>query len=248
MYDFLLTAEPEDRAAERERQRRILANLPRNSTSAAYLLHRATALYDVQVRLEDAAIAMKDMQGDAAHAAGCKTGVKHLANTIPQLTSEIGHLTLAARYDMDCVSEGADLDVEVPGVPLSVQKAARALHKQKEDAIKKASEEQACLQANANAMAFQQKQNQPSSALPGATVAAAGSGGTTFPRPVQAYNRTRYPCDACGVRGHWKAKDVCRPEDLQAYTAQLALHAPPAAVALNLPALPPPPGTSGRHY
>jgi hypothetical protein len=171
MYDFL-TADLEDWAAECERQRRILANLPRNSTSATYLLHRATALYDVQVRLEDAAIAMKDVPANTAHAAGCKTGIKHIANAIPQLTSEIGHLTLAARYDMDCVSEAADLDVEVLGVPLSVQKAARALHKQKEDAIKKAGEEQARLQtrrrmqANTNAMALQQQQHQPSTAPP----------------------------------------------------------------------------------
>jgi hypothetical protein len=192
MYDFL-TAEPEDRAAERDCQRRILANLPRSSTSATYLLHRATALYDVQVKLEDTAITMKTVPTEAAHAAGCKTGVKHIKAAIPQLTTEIGHLTLAARYDMDCASEAADLDVEVPGVPLSVQKAARALHKQKEEAIKKAGEEQARLQtrrrlqANANAMGLQQQQQQPSTAPPAAaaaaaaTVAAAGSGGATFP-------------------------------------------------------------------
>jgi hypothetical protein len=209
MYDFL-TAEPEDRAAERDRQRRILANLPHSSTSATYLLHRATALYDVQVKLEDTAIAMVTVPTEAAHATGCKTGAKHIKAAIPLLTTEIGHLTLAARYDMDCASEAADLDVEVPGVPHSVQRAARALHKQKEEAMKKAGEEQARLQtrrrlqANANAMALQQQQHQPSTAPPAAaaaaaTVAAAGSGGAAFPRPVQAHAIPATPAASAAI-------------------------------------------------
>jgi hypothetical protein len=74
-----------------------LANLPKSSTTSDYLVRRASSLYDTQLRLEDALIALRPVTTDAAHAEGCKAVVKHLQNALPWLIAEIGTLTLAAR-------------------------------------------------------------------------------------------------------------------------------------------------------
>jgi len=64
-----------------------------------------------------------------------------------------------------------------------------------------------------------------------------------MPQPVPAFNRPvsdkeRYPCRACGVRGHWRNDGKCKPEDVQAHLAKLA-----AAVPSPMLSLPAPPST-----
>jgi hypothetical protein len=254
MYNFR-TATQEDRMAERERQRHLLANIPRTPT-ATYLSCRASGLYDTQLRIEDALIAMKAVPTMPVHDYGCKAAVRHLTNAIPLIPAEIGNLLLAAKYDIDSVAEAADADEYLPGVSTALQRAAKTLHKQKEEAAKKAQEDFAKLQQRrrlqANAVALQQTQAatavQPASApaSAAATVAAAATGGASaaFPHPVNAFHHSRYPCDACGKHGHWKSEGKCKPEDLTAFATTLAAAASSAAASLL--ALPAPPGTPGR--
>jgi len=64
-----------------------------------------------------------------------------------------------------------------------------------------------------------------------------------YPSPVSAMaqrerDRARFPCRACGVRGHWRADGKCKPEDVRAYMARLATLPIPGQLAL--------PGPSGR--
>jgi hypothetical protein len=104
--------------------------------------------------------------------------------------------------------------------------------------------------------------NHPYAAL-SAAVAASGSGaqqppqppggsghannnsaqGMYLPQPVPASPaaspRERYPCHACGIRGHWKGDGICRQEDVRAHIARLS-----AMISGGQLALPPPTGMS----
>jgi hypothetical protein len=105
-------------------------------------------------------------------------------------------------------------------------------------------------QANAAALALALAPEPVAPAAP--TVAAAATGGAAppLPRPISAA-RYRFPCDACGVRGHWKSENKCNPEDVKNFALYLAntpLPATAAAPASTLPALPAPPGTTGMSY
>jgi hypothetical protein len=250
MYNFL-TATLEERSAERERQRRSLAGLPRATATAAYLNRRATAMLDLQLRAEDALLVLHREDQAPANTPECQSVIGHLRSVLALARAEMGSLVIAARYDIESAAEALNQDEELPGVSGTLHKAVRAVFKQKEEAAQKVLAQQQQLQlrrriqANANAAAMATPPA-PAAQPAAATAAAAGTGGAVYPRPVSAANpnRYRFACDACGVKGHWKAEGKCQPADVQAYAALLAASSPQQPEFLALPA---PPGTSGMH-
>jgi hypothetical protein len=256
MYDFL-NASPEERIADRERQRRILANIPRNTVTATFLANRAAAMLDLQFRMEEGLLVLKNVGQPPANTPECTAVINILRSSLQLVNAEMGSMVLAARYDVESAAEALQQDEDLPGVPSSLLKATRTAFRTREEAAQKAHQEQQRLlarrrlQANANAAALAAPTATPAApvaAAAPATVAAAGSGGAVYPRPVSAANpnRFRFPCDACGKTGHWKNEGNCKPEDIAAYAALLAATAPPAATPTGYPALPAPPGTTGR--
>jgi hypothetical protein len=253
MYDFL-TATAEERIADRERQRRILANIPRNSVSATFMANRAAAMLDLQFRMEEGLLVLRNVQQPPANTPECAAVIGILRSSLQLVTAEMCSLVLAARYDIESAAEALQQDEDLPGVPSSLLKATRMAFCTREEAAQKAQQEQQRLiarrrlQANANAAALAAPTTAavPAAAAATATVDAAGTGGAVYPRPVAAANpnRFRFPCDACGQKGHWKNEGRCKAEDVQAYAALLAAAA--AATPSGYPALPAPPGTTGR--
>ena len=124
MYHFL-TASPEERQTERERQRRFIGNLPHSSPAAAYLSRRASGLLDVQFRLEDAALLLETAANADNHAAECKGA--------------------AVKYDIEAAAEAFDADEAFVGGASTQYKAAKLNFRQREEAARRALEEQSRL-------------------------------------------------------------------------------------------------------
>jgi hypothetical protein len=252
MYNFM-EASAEERSAERERQRRALAALPRTTTVSTFLANRAVALLDLQLRIEDTLLVLKNTAVAPANTPECRSVIQHLRAALPLISAEMGTHVVAARYDIESAAEALHQDEDLPGVAVPFLKAARSAYKQREEAAAKAQAElqrlqmRRRIQANAAATAITAASQAAGPAAAASTAAAAGSGGAVYPRPVAAGNNNKYrfPCDACGVKGHWKAEGVCKPEDLANYAALLNNAQYTVAPPTTYPALPAPPGTSG---
>jgi hypothetical protein len=230
----------DQRAAGRDRMRRALAAVPRNTPEATFLIAEATRLLDVQFRFEDALVAALAVEVPAG-TVGCEAAISQLRLAIPPLAETVGRLSMAAQFDIHSVTEAMLPEDATPGVSPSQFKAVRTLFRQRFEAQQKAQEEaQRVLFRRRQAMAMAAATAAATSTAAGMPAPVPATGANSAALGVRLPGRLRYPCDACGVKGHWKEDGQCKPEDIRKHIQALA-----AKVSQDVLALPPP-GTTGK--
>jgi hypothetical protein len=60
--------------------------------------------------------------------------------------------------------------------------------------------------------------------------------------------RLHFPCDACGVKGHWREDGLYKPEEVHRHIQNLNLRLAQDLLGLPAPALQQQPGSSGRMF
>jgi hypothetical protein len=156
MYNFE-TASPEERLAERDRQRYLVANIPRATPTSVFL---AASLQDHLFRTEDAVLCINDATAAPGNAPACVSAVKYLRAVISGLAAEVGSIILAGRFDIEAAVDTLGTDEDIPGVSTQQLRAAQMHHRQREVAACRVAEEQShtvarCRQqANAAALAL----------------------------------------------------------------------------------------------
>jgi hypothetical protein len=130
MDDFM-AASAEERSAERGRQQRALAALPRMTTASTFLANRAAALLDLQIRVEDTLLVLKNTNVAPANTPECRSVILHLRSALPLISAEVGILAVAGRYDIESAVEALRQTEDLPGVTGSFLKAARSAYRQR---------------------------------------------------------------------------------------------------------------------
>jgi len=226
-----LTAEA--RGAERDRLRRIIAELPRTSPTAIFLAGTASQLLEVQFRVEDVLRSATSLTVTPAQADGLAAVVGGIRQAVPACSDIFGRLVVGARFDLANVNESLAVEEPIPGISPALLQSLRASQVKLEGS-------QRSSQSVGNFRLRRQQQAAEAAANAVAAVHAPVMV-APLPLPVPAGNRRppnfSYPCDACGAYGHWKNQGLCKPVDVQRQLAKLAAMA--AAVA---PGTPPPPG------
>jgi hypothetical protein len=210
MYNFM-EASAEERSAERERQRRALAALPRTTTVSTFLANRAVALLDLQLRIEDTLLVLKNTAVAPANTPECRSVIQHLRAALPLISAEMGTHVVAARYDIESAAEALHQDEDLPGVAVPFLKAARSAYKQREEAAAKAQAELQRLQMRRRIQA-----NAAATAITAASQAA-GPCRRCFDRGRSRLRRRRLP-EACR---RWQQQQV--PVPLRCLRRQRAL-------------------------
>jgi hypothetical protein len=139
---------------------------------------------------------------------------------------KFGRSMLAIQYDIDVVTEALVCEEPIPGLNPLIMRNVRAAQALKEENSKK----------SRDSVAQRIRRSQYSAA----SLAAAAL--PAFPAPVLALPalvpvaasraldpRCTYPCHACGLKDHWKTDGKCKPEDVRAHLARLAVLISPAA-------------------
>lgn len=242
-----LTAEV--RGAERDRLRRIIGELPRTSATAVFLAGTASHLLDIQFRVEDALRSATSLTVAPDQADALAALVGGIRQALPACSDVFGRLVVGARFDLANVNETLAVEEPIPGVSLTMLRALRASQTKLEES-QRSSQSSAYTAYNNTRL---RRQQQAAAAAASAQVAVAvvpappvpvQASQLALPAPVPAVNRRppnfNYPCDACGIYGHWKHQGVCKPADVQRQLARLAALA--AAVAPSGSRTPPPPG------
>ena len=227
-----------------------MANIPRNTQHALFLATKAAEILEVQFRVEDALLLINDATAPPGDHPSVKSAAQHLRLLVPQLATVVGQHALAAKFNIECASEALMVEDELPGISPSQFKAVRTLYRQQEETTNKRPR-------NDGYTTTQRKQRQVGAAMaalsdsiPAAAPVAPGSSGLQLLPPVAAGSRAsqrpnRYPCDACGVVGHWKAEKQCRQADVVAHLKRLTAEAErDMGRAGGSGTQPPPPGTS----
>ena len=153
---------------------------------------------------------------------------------------------MAGRFGCATVNDAMAAEEVVPGVTRSV----RAAHAARLEADRRAREAQArAITAPQRRPQYYPQQPQVAAAAPPpppppSQPPAGPSQHQQLPQQQQQQQyqqqptdpRQRYPCHLCGVRGHWRADNACRPEDVRANLARLAAMIPAGQLALPAPA------------
>ena len=126
-------ASGEDRLHERERQKRLLANIPRNSQNALFLAPKAAEILEVQFRVEDALLLIGDAASPPGDHPASKSAAQHLRLLVPQLATVVGQHALAAKFNIECANEALMVEDELPGISPTQFKAVRTLYRQQEE-------------------------------------------------------------------------------------------------------------------
>jgi hypothetical protein len=100
MYDFM-AASAEEHSAKCERQRRALAALPCTITVSRFLANRAAALLDLQIRVEDTLLVLKNTDIAPANTPECRSVILHLRSVLLLISAEVGTFAVAACYDIE---------------------------------------------------------------------------------------------------------------------------------------------------
>jgi hypothetical protein len=249
MAHLAQAAAVEVRRAERDRRRPIVSCLPKVTDTAAFLAASATMLLDMQDSLEDGADIVQRLEDEDDLLQAQRSAAALFTNSLAITNELFSKLVLAARYDCAAVQTTMDSEEPLPGVTPAVVKAIKAAHAARVDAEKKLRESKAKGSGGGWRNSYATM----------ATVAAAAGGSQPpqppqshassshrmdlplpLPQPVPAVSaRERYPCHNCGMRGHWRADNVCRPEDVRAHIARLS-----AMISGGQLALPSPSGMS----
>jgi len=157
---------------------------------------------------------------------------------------------MAGRFGCATVNDAMAAEEVVPGVAPAVMRSVRAAHAARLEADRRAREAQArAITAPQRRPQYYPQQPQVAAAAPPPppppSQPPAGPSQhqqLSQQQQQQQYQqqptdpRQRYPCHLCGVRGHWRADNACRPEDVRANLARLAAMIPAGQLALPAPA------------
>jgi len=123
---------PETRRAKRERLRRGVTALPRNSGVTSFLAEMAASLLDVQSQMEDTLLTTNQIVPDAATAETKAATMRDFRTLVPQVQELFGRVYMAARTDCASVVEAMGVDEDIPGLTPAQAKAIRDLHTKKQ--------------------------------------------------------------------------------------------------------------------
>jgi len=146
-------------------------------------------------------------------------------------------MIMAARYDCTAVMTAMTTDEELAGLTPAQIKAIKSNYSGRRSDGGKFKGRQSDRRGD------QRQSDRQADILADATrnflvlQASSSSAKQQLPTPVPAApdgGRYRFPCKACGVKGHWKNEGQCKPEDLQANIAKIVAMLP-ARLALPAP-------------
>jgi len=234
-------ATPDARRAERDRQRRIILSLPRQTEIQKFLANQGNLLLDGQDKTQDALLALVDTDDAAGIANDRSAAILRLA--LAELTDMFGRIVMAARFDISAVNDAMAQEELIPGVAPNVMRAVRTAHAARQEADRRVRE----AAANAAAKAAQPRrpnyyaqQNQAAAASQQSAAATQSSSqqpaaAPAAPAAPRQDPRQIFPCHTCNKRGHWKGEGLCLPEDIRANLARLSALVTPGQLALPAP-------------
>jgi hypothetical protein len=122
--------------AHRDRLRRIVACLPRNSETATFLSSIGSMLLDAQFAVEDGNGILGNMELYRTKEQELEywRALSLLSDGIYKLIDIFGKIVLAARYDCRAVLENMDDEEEIPGVLSETIRAVRTSYWARQDA------------------------------------------------------------------------------------------------------------------
>lgn len=231
---------PEERRADRDKQKRMVLILDKSSQVTAFLAEMADSVLDSQHREEDLVLLLKTVilpdTATAASKAALPRALAAARRNRQELAADFSKLIMAARYDCSSVNQAMLGEEGLEGISAAQVKAIR-------EAYTKGRSNFRGQRSSGERSSFQRQ----SDALSAATqnLAAVQLAPRQLPTPVSAApdaGKYRFPCTACNVRGHWKNEGKCRPEDLQANIAAIVAMMPskPASGAGT--------GTTGKEF